>query len=219
MERVVDRIEPEPVDAPVEPEAHGIEIGLDHPGIVKVHLRLGGEERVQIVLPAPRLPRPGGAAEDGHPVVGRAAVGPGIGPDVPVRAGVVAGLTAFLEPGVPVRGMAGNLIDDQLHAKVVRALQQPVEIVERAEQRVDIAVVRDIVAHVLLRRSEDRRKPDHVDAERRDMVETPGDAGQVPDPVAVIVLERARVDLIDHRVPPPLVRFHRRPFVRLSREH
>ena len=41
-------------------------------------------EIVQIVLAAARLPAPGGLTEPALPVVGRAAAGGGVGPDVPV---------------------------------------------------------------------------------------------------------------------------------------
>ena len=48
-----------------------------------------------------------------------------------------------------------------------------VEIGQRAELRVDVAVVGDVVAHVRHRRGEDRRQPDRVDPEL-------GDIGQPP---------------------------------------
>ena len=40
-----------------------------------------------------------------------------------------------------------------------------VEVGERAEERVDVAVVGDVVAGVALRRGVERREPDRVDAE------------------------------------------------------
>ncbi len=81
---------------------------------------------------------------------------------------------------------------------------QRVEVVEGAEQRVDVAVVGDVVAGVLLRRREEGREPDRVDAEVGERVEAGGDAGQVADAVAVGVRERARVDLVDDGGAPPL---------------
>ncbi len=92
----------------------------------------------------------------------------------------------------------------------MRPPEQHVEILERAEHGVDRAVVLDVVAVVGHRRLEERRDPDRVDAERGDVLEAPGDAGQIADAVAVAVLKAARVDLIDHRPAPPLV--HGVPF-------
>ena len=59
-----------------------------------------------------------------------------------------------------------------------------VEVGQRAEQRVDVAVVGDVVAGVLLRRALERAEPQRVDAERGEVVEARRDAGEVADPVA-----------------------------------
>ena len=66
------------------------------------------------------------------------------------------------------------------------AAEQRVELLERPEHRLDVLVVADVVAGVVLRRRVDRRQPEHVDAERRR-----GSRGataipaEVADPVAV----------------------------------
>ena len=84
------------------------------------------------------------------------------------------------------------------------AVDHGVEVGERAEDRVDVGVVGDVVAHVGHRRGEDRREPDRVDAEVGDVGQPLGDAGEVADAVAVRVLERPRIDLVDHRSAPPI---------------
>ena len=83
-------------------------------------------------------------------------------------------------------------------------LDQGVEVFEAAEQAVDVGVVGDIVAHVFLRALEDRGEPEGVDAEPGDVVEAAQDTRQVADAVAIAVLERARIDLIDNPAAPPL---------------
>ena len=82
--------------------------------------------------------------------------------------------------------------------------EQPVEVGERAEHRVDVLVVADVVAVVVLRRAVDRRQPHDVDAELA-RGGRGGDSmpGQVADAVAVGVREAARVDLVDDRRLPP----------------
>jgi hypothetical protein len=47
----------------------------------------------------------------------------------------------------------------------VRLGQQAIEIRQRAEQRIDVAVVGDVVAEVGHRGFEERRDPDRVDAQ------------------------------------------------------
>src|SRR4029079_8819871 len=68
-------------------------------------------------------------------------------------------------------------------------------------------VVGDVVAEVLHRRRERRREPDSVDAKRLrpavEVVEPADEARQVADAVAVRVLERARIDLVEDLPPTP----------------
>ena len=201
----IDRVEPEAVDAALEPEAGLGQQRLDHLRVVEVEVGLLLEEVVQVVLAAARLPLPGAAAEHRQPVAGRRAVGLGVGPDVPVGLGVVAALPALLEPGVLVAGVAGDEVHHHLEAEPVGLGEQRVEVRQRAEQRVDGAVVGDVVAVVLLRALAEGRDPDRVDAQLLDIFEPPGDARQVADAVAVRVLEAARVDLVDDGTLPPQV--------------
>ena len=178
-----------------------------------VQLRLAAEEIVQVILPAPRIPGPGRAAEHRLPVGRRRAVGLGIGPDIPVRLRVIATGAAFDEPGVLVRSVRIDLVNQDLEAEFVRAGDQRVEIGERAEDRIDIAIIADVVAEILHRTGEERRDPDRIDAERGDMVEPPGDTRKVADPVAIRIHEAARIDLVDRRAAPP---FDRRVGVRCA---
>ncbi len=73
-----------------------------------------------------------------------------------------------------------------LKPEPVRLGHQRVEILERAEHRIDVAVVGHVVAHVGHRRLEEGRQPDGVDAERGDMGKPGGDAAQVADAIAVV---------------------------------
>ena len=97
------------------------------------------------------------------------------------------------------------------------AVDERVEVRERAEQRVDVAVVGDVVAEVGHRRGEERRQPDRLDLQRVEMVEVGGDAAQVADAVAVGVGERARVDLVDGAALPPGERRRQPPLRQLPR--
>jgi hypothetical protein len=204
VEVEVDDVEAVAVDAELEPELHRREHGVLDLRVVEVQVGLAGQEIVQVVLPAGRVPLPGAAAEDRQPVVRRVAVVQRIGPDVPVGPGVVAAPAALDEPGVLVGGVRIHLVDHDLQAEFVRTVDQRLEVGERAEHRVDIVVVADVVAEVLHRTLEERRQPDAVGAELRDVLEAARDARQVADAVAVAVLVAAGVDLVDHPPTPPL---------------
>jgi len=91
----------------------------------------------------------------------------------------------------------------------MRVVQEPIEIGERAEQRIDVAIVGDVIAEVGHGRGIDRRDPDRIDAEPAEIIETPPDAFEVADAVAIAVLKRARIDLIDDAALPPQRLGHR----------
>ena len=104
-----------------------------------------------------------------------------------------------------VARVVGNPVDDHAQAARVRLGEQAVEVGERPEQRIDVAVVGDVVAVVLHRRAEEGREPERVDAEPDEVVEAPADALEIADAVAVRVAEAARIDLVeDGRLPPGL---------------
>src|SRR3546814_7323175 len=85
VHRKVDRVDAKPVNPALQPEAHDTQQRVLHVAVVDVELRLRAEEIMEIILAAPRVPRPGRAAEHRLPVGRRRPVGPGIGPDIPVR--------------------------------------------------------------------------------------------------------------------------------------
>jgi hypothetical protein len=112
---------------------------------------------------------------------------------------------------VLVRGVVDDQVRDQLEAALVHGRQQPVEVGQRAEARVDVLVVADVVAAVVPRRPVDRRQPDHVDAELDQVVQLRLDPGQVADAVPVRVGEAARIDLVDDGALPPRLGHAHRP--------
>jgi hypothetical protein len=110
-------------------------------------------------------------------------------------------------------GVVGHEVDHHAEAAGVCLRQQDIGVRQRAKGRVDVAVVADVVAAVHARRGVERRQPDRVDAELREVVQPGDDPRQVPDTVAVGVREAARIDLVDHCRTPP------RPAVGLLDRH
>jgi hypothetical protein len=151
-------IDPESVHSVVHPEPqHVDELGSDV-RVAPVEVRLGDVEQVQVPLPglAVRLdhPLPGRAAENAAPGVGRlvAVRAAPVAEQVPVALGAARrGGERRLKPRVRARGVVGYQIHDEPQAQRVRLGDQLVRIGQRAEQRVDRAVVRHVVPRVGLR--------------------------------------------------------------------
>ena len=207
----VDDVHPEAVDAAVEPPAHHRVDRLAHLGVLPVEVRLLAREEVQVVLPArfvegPRRPgeealpvgRLGAGGAGGHPLAGRA-------PPVPVALRVVGGRARLHEPRVLVAGVVDDEVHHQPHPARVQGLEELVEVGQGAERRVDVLVVTDVVARVVLRGRIDRGEPHDVDAELLEVVEAADQSAEVADAVAVGVGEAAGVDLVDDRGAPPVV--------------
>ena len=112
-----------------------------------------------------------------------------------------------LEPRVGVAGVVHDQVEDDPDAAPMCLGDEVVEILLRAEQRVDALVVADVVAKVETWRRIDRRQPDRVDAEpgRAQVVEMLDDPPEVAHAVAIGVGEAAWVDLVDDAALPPVV--------------
>jgi hypothetical protein len=104
---------------------------------------------------------------------------------------------------VLVGRVVGHEIDQQPDAATVAGRQQAVEAAQVAELRVDVAEVGDVVAEVGLGRGEERRDPDGVDPQPRQVVEVGLDARQVARRTAAARGEGARVDLVEDGGSPP----------------
>ena len=84
-----------------------------------------------------------------------------------------------------VAGVVDDEVHDDLEPALVRAGDQLVDVGEATEQRVDVLVVADVVAIVVLRRLVDRRQPNHVNPQRGKVIELRDDAMDVTDAIAI----------------------------------
>lgn len=102
-----------------------------------------------------------------------------------------------------VRSVIGHKIEQNLKPATMGLREQIVEIVKAAEARIDAAIVGNVVAVISHRRGIDGRDPDRRDAQLNQIVEPPLDPLEVTYAVAIRILKRARVDLVDYaRLPP-----------------
>ncbi len=205
---MVDRVHPESVDAAVEPESQHVAHGFLDLRIAPIEVRLLLQVRVIVVLAGRLVESPSRAAELALPVVWRGAVRLRVSPDIPVPLWMELRGATILEPGMLIGGVVRHEIQDDLEAARVSGLKERVEIGERAEQRMDGAVIADVVTKVPHRRGKDGRDPDRVDPQPRQMVKSSRNPVEIADAVAVRVLERPRIDLVDHSRPPPSRLFH-----------
>ena len=213
LEEGVEDVEPEAVDAAVEPAADHLPLGGLDGRRPPVQLGLLDEERVEVELLAARDPLPSPARRRTTPSCSAAAVrrrarAGRVAPQVPV--GVRAGPCRREATGT--RG-AASLVWFITRSRITRIprcvgrLDEPVEVRLACRTADRPLVVADVVAEVAPGRRVDRRQPDGVDAEavRPEMVEVVDDPGQVAHPVAVRVGEAPRIDLVDDPALPPVV--------------
>ena len=103
-----------------------------------------------------------------------------------------------------VAAVVGHEIDQYPQPVVVGARNERVGLLERAEVRMDIAVVADVVPAVGQRGRIPRAYPDRVDAELGEIGQAVDDTEDVPSAIAVMVGERPRVDLVYDCAAPPI---------------
>ena len=197
--QVRHRVEAEPVEAEVEPEAEHVQHLLLHVRVVVVQVGLVREEPVPVVLPAHGVPRPVrrlGVEEDDPRVAPARVV---VAPDVPVavRAGRV--VTALLEPRVIGRGVVHDEVGDHAQPALVRLVDEELEVVDRPVVGMDRIEVGDVVAAVAQRARVERQQPDAVDADLLQVVELVGEPDGIAGAVVVAVEEPAQVDLVEDR--------------------
>ena len=102
-----------------------------------------------------------------------------------------------------VGGVVGHEVEQNLKPPPMGLHQQVVEVSQRAEAWIDVAIVGNVIAEINHRRRVNGRDPDRVDPKADKIIEPPLYPSEVADAVVVGVLKGPRVDLIDHtRLPP-----------------
>ena len=205
LDEVGHRIEPQAVDAHVEPEVHDSQHGLEHCRVVEVEIGLVGIEAVPEIGLGFGVPRPVGAQRIDEDDARAGIFLVAVGPDVEIALGRARRRHAgALEPGVLVGGMVDHQLGDDADAEPVGFLDQLLHVVEGAVLGMHRGVFGDVVAVILARRGIERQQPDRVDAQLGDIGQPGDQAGKIPDAVVVRIEERLHVELVDDRVLVPL---------------
>ena len=191
---LTDDVHAESVNSPVHPPVHHLVDCLTQFGSFPIEVGLLGRELVEIVFTALRIIGPRGSAEIAPPAIG---FGSWLAGDMPFLCGhppipirFVAGfVTGFDEPSVLIRGVVNHQIHNDFEAEVVGGAKQFIHVIESAEHGVDVLVVGDIVAVIVLGRYVHGAQPNNVNAKFCHIGQAPGDSLDITDPVAVCVLK------------------------------
>ncbi len=119
LEEHLKGVDAEAIDAPLQPEAQDLIHLLTDFGVAPVEIRLFHVIQVQVVLPSGFIELPGQPAKPAHPVIGGTATLGRIVPDVPVAFLVGTALPRLLEPGMLIRGVVGDKVQDELEVALV----------------------------------------------------------------------------------------------------
>src|ERR1700731_1507059 len=105
--------------------------------------------------------------------------------------------------------LVGRVVDDEIeddaHTLLLALGGHRVKIFQGPVHRIDILVIRYVVAEVHLWRGKTRGNPDGIHSQVAQVAHLRGDAVQVPNAVVVAGGEAAWVQLIEDSAPPPLV--------------
>src|SRR5215813_2683220 len=197
-------VEAEPVDASVEPALHDLQYRLHHARIIEVQVRLMREEAMPVISLRLLVPGPVRffAVAENDARAGVSLIG--VVPDVPVaRARAFRAALGALEPRVLVRCVIDDQLGDHPQASALGVLHEAAKIPHGAEYRVDVAVIGDVVAIVAAGARVEGQQPKRGNAEVVQVIETFGEADEVADAVAVRILERLNMQLIDDDVLEP----------------
>src|SRR6187551_549085 len=99
--------------------------------------------------------------------------------------------------------MAQHLVDNNFNAAPMRLGNQFIKIGQRAEDRIYIAVITDVVTKIFHRRFKKGRYPNRIHTEARDVIELADNTGDITYAVIVGVHHAAWIYLIYHRTAPP----------------
>ncbi len=146
FDEVRNRVEPQAVDAHVEPVAHRLQHFVDDGRIVVVEVGLVREEAMPEVGFGDRIPRPvrvfGVGEDDARVRVALVRVAPDV--EVTVR-GTGGCLARALEPGMLVGRVVDDQLDHHLQAAIVRRGEERLEVLHGPVVGMDAQVVGNVV--------------------------------------------------------------------------
>ena len=114
----------------------------------------------------------------------------------------------LLKPKMLIGSMIDDEVDDHLDSALIRLMHELDEIAARAVSGINRIVVGDVVTIVAIGRPVERRQPDCFDTDRIEIIESPDQAFEIADSIAVGVHEGLDVQTVDDGVFVPEILNH-----------
>src|ERR1700730_16494520 len=108
-----------------------------------------------------------------------------VGPAIPVAVLRIRRASCVAKPGMGIRGVIDDEIDNDANASLPAAVSEFHEVTERAVSRIDTIMVGDVVTVVLARRRLKRHQPDRGHSQPVQIVEAPYQPLEVADAVPI----------------------------------
>ena len=129
----------------------------------------------------------------------------------PICFWIVTRLPALLKPRMLIGTMTRHDVNHHLKSEPMRLGNQRVKIRQAAVFRVDVAVIGDIIAEILLRRRVERADPNRINPEIGNILKPRGNPRQIADAVGIGILKRTGIDLVNNGGFPPFEFSHNQP--------
>ena len=199
---LVDDIQAETGNALFHPEADALIQFFSHGGIFPVQIRLLHGKLVEIPSAHFRRIGPGRAAEGGAHGIGR-CLRIAVAPDEEIVIGIIPTLQCFQKPRMLIRAMVQHQIHNNADAPLLALGNQRVHILHGAKERINGAIVGNVITVIHLRGCAHRTQPDRVNAQLLQIVQSADDAAKVADTITIGILKAFGIQLIKNcRFPP-----------------
>jgi hypothetical protein len=199
--KVGDGVEAQPVDAHLQPEIEHLFHDLVHRRVIEIQIRLVRIKAVPVISLGERIPRPIGSLEILEDDARVPVFFQRIAPDIQLalrRPG--RGATRFLEPRILIRGVIDDQLRDHTQPALMRRGKEGAEVIERSVVRVDVEIIRDVVAVIAQGRRIKREQPDRGHAQFLEIIEFLDQPAEIADAVAVAVVKRLYMQFVNDRV-------------------
>ena len=169
-----------------------------HLRVIEIQIGLMRVEAVPVISLRHRIPRPVGGLEILENDARFLVLLRRIAPDIQIAfRRARRGAARFLKPRVVI----GSVIDDELYdhfeSAFVRGRKKGLEIREGSEVRIDIVVIRDVIAIIVHGRGIKRQQPDGGHAQLLEIVELLDQTAKIADPIAVAVVKGLHMQFVD----------------------
>ncbi len=105
---------------------------------------------------------------------------------------------------MPIGSVVHYEIEQHLDTALLRLGDQRIEVNQRPVLRIDGFVIGDVVTEIYLWRRKAGRNPYRIHPKLLQIIQVLGNSLQVTGAVVIRIAKAPRIDLVDHRLPPPV---------------